>query len=363
MRLLWIELRDLRNHEETHLDVPSGLVVALGANGEGKSNLLEGIYYLLALTSPRVATDAPLVRHGAESAFVRGEIETTAGRVLVEVEIRSSGANRMQVNRNAVRRKRDVRRQVRGVFFGPQDLAIVLGDPDARRRFMEDCVVTLWPLREAEARAYDKVVRQRNRLLKDWEGRGEPPELAAWDEELVAAGSAVTRARKEAMRRVQPLASAQFASLAGYELEIVYRPSVDDEDVESGFRERLAVRRQDELIRRTTLVGPHRDELDLAVRELKARGFASHGESWAAALSLRMGLAGATAEELGEPPIVLLDDPFSALDPDRQRRMAASLTGEGQALISVADEAHVPESAAAVWRVSAGRVSVAGGAA
>src|SRR5207302_4851789 len=136
-------------------------------------------YYLLALSSPRVAADQPLIRHGAESAFVRGEVEAAGGRVLIEVEIRSSGANRMQVNRSAVRRKRDVRRQVRGVFFGPQDLSIVLGDPEARRRFMEESVLGLWPLREAEARTYDKVLRQRNRLLKDWDRPGAPPELDA----------------------------------------------------------------------------------------------------------------------------------------------------------------------------------------
>ena len=356
MRLSWIELRDFRNHAETRVDVPEGLVVAVGDNGEGKSNLLEGIFYLLSQGSPRVSTDAPLIRHGAESAYVRGEVETAGGRVLIEVEIRSSGANRVHVNRSAVRRKRDVRRQVRGVFFGPNDLSIVMGDPEARRRFMEECVLTLWPLKEVEARAYDKTLRQRNRLLKDWEGHVEPPELAAWDEELVASGSAVTAARRAAMERVQTPASKEFAAVAGYELEIVYRPSVEAEPVEAAFRERLATRRQDELIRRTTLVGPHRDELDLAGRELKARGFASHGEAWAAALALRAGLARVATEELGEPPVLILDDPFSALDPARQRRVAEGLAGRGQTLISVADEAHVPEVAAAVWEVRDGEV-------
>ena len=146
----------------------------------------------------------------------------------------------MQVNRNAVRRKRDVRTKVRGVFFGPSDLSIVLGDPEARRRFMEECVVALWPLKEAEARAYDKVVRQRNRLLKDWEGSGAPPDLDAWDDELVAAGSAVTRARGEAMQRVAPAASEHFRSLAGYALDVTYLPSVDGEELDARFRERLA---------------------------------------------------------------------------------------------------------------------------
>jgi DNA replication and repair protein RecF len=356
MRLSWIELRDFRNHAETRIDVPEGLVVAVGDNGEGKSNLLEGIFYLLSQSSPRVATDVPLIRHGAQNAYVRGEVETSSGRVLIEVEIRSVGANRIQVNRSAVRRKRDVRRQVRGVFFGPQDLSIVLGDPEARRRFMEECVLTLWPLRETEARAYDKTLRQRNRLLKDWEGGGEPPELAAWDEELVLHGSAVTAGRRAAMSNVEPRASDEFRDVAGYGLEVAYRPSVEGEPVEEAFRERLLARRGDELIRRTTLVGPHRDELDLAVRELKARGFASHGESWAAALSLRTGLARAATEALGEPPVLVLDDPFSALDPARQRRVAEGLAGRGQTLISVADESHVPPAATVVWEVRAGEV-------
>jgi DNA replication and repair protein RecF len=155
---------------------------------------------------------------------------------------------------------------------------------------------------------------------------------------------------------VQPLASEHFHALAGYDLEVTYRPSVEGEDLEEVFRERLAERSEDELARRTTLVGPHRDELDIVVRDLKARGFASHGEAWAAALSLRTGLAAATAEELGESPVVLLDDPFSALDPSRQRRVAERLASGGQTVISVADDAHVPETATAVWRVAGGGV-------
>ena len=196
--------------------------------------------------------------------------------------------------------------------------------------------------------------------MKEWEGRGEPGELVAWDQELVASGAAVTSARRDAMTRVEPRASRDFQAIAGYELEIAYRPSVEGEPVEEAFRERLAARRSDELIRRTTLVGPHRDELDLAVRELKARGFASHGEAWAAALSLRTGLAAAVHEELGEPPIQLLDDPFSALDPARRRRVAESLAGRGQTVISVADESHVPDVAVAVWEVRGGEVKARG---
>ncbi len=359
MRVLWVELRDFRNHAQTRLEaVPEGLVVAVGPNGEGKSNLLEGIAYLFLVASPRTSTSEPLVRRGAEAAYARGEIEAAAGRVLVEIEIPARGASRVQVNRSPVRRKRDLRRQVRAVFFGPDDLDVVRGDPAQRRRFLDEAVTSLWPLKESAVTAYDKALRQRNRLLKDWDGRGTPAGLEVWDEELVRTGSLLTALRADAVSRVAPAAEQEFRRLSGYGLECEYRPSVAGEDLAGAFRARLAERRADELARRTSLVGPHRDDLALAVRELGARAFASHGEAWGAALCLRLGLAEAIRAELGERPVLVLDDPFSALDPRRQAEVARGLSGRGQVVVSVADEAHVPEHADAVWDVSAGRVTV-----
>ena len=358
MRLLWVELKDFRNHEETRLDVPDGLVVAVGANGEGKTNLLEGMYYLFALSSPRVSATLPLVRSSAESAFVRGEVQVGDARVLVEVEIPSSAASKLQVNRSPLRRKRELRRQVRAVFFGPEDLDVVRGDPSHRRRFLDDAVVTLWPLRDPELRAYERALRQRNRLLKEWEGRGAPAELEAWDAELVKTGSAVIRARAAAIEKLAPLADEEFQRLSGYGLVCTYAPNLWGDPLEAAFEKRLAERRSDELIRKTSLVGPHRDDVELAVRDLGARSFASHGEAWGAALCLRLGLAGAVTEEIGDTPVVLLDDPCSALDPARQRGIAEGLSGRGQVVVSVADEAAVPANADAIWDVSAGSVAV-----
>lgn len=358
MRLSWVELRDFRNHAETRLEeVPDGLVVAVGPNGEGKTNLLEGIAFLYLLQSPRTSSTEPIVRRGAEAAYVRGETETEGGRMLVEVEIPGRGANRVQLNRSAVRRKRDVRRQVRGVFFGPDDLVVVIGDPSRRRDFMDDAIRTLWPLKEGVITAYDRVLRQRNRLLKEWEGRGAPADLEAWDAELTEAGCALVRLRRQAIARLAPPAAEEYEHLAGYALASEYAPNVGAEPLEEAFAERLAARRPDEIVRRTTLVGPHRDDLALAVRDLVARSFASHGEAWAAALCLRLGLASAVADEAGERPVVLLDDPFSALDPVRQRRVAERLQGRGQVFVSVADEAHVPAGASEIWDVAAGSVS------
>jgi DNA replication and repair protein RecF len=357
-----VELLDFRNHARTELaDIPEGLVTVVGPNGEGKTNLLEGISFLFFLASPRTSSTQPVVRDGADAAYARGEVDSANGRVLVEIEIPGRGANRVQVNRSIVRRKRDVRRQVRAVFFGPDDLDVVRGDPSERRRFLDEALVALWPLKESAISAYDRTLRQRNRLLKDWDGRREPPALEPWDEELVANGSALVRLRAEAAARLGPGASEAFEALSAYRLRCDYAPNVapaPDEDLESAFRRRLEERRPDELVRRTSLVGPHRDDVALAVRDLGARAFASHGEAWAAALCLRLGLADAVAREVGERPVLLLDDPFSALDPARQSRVADRLLRGGQVLISVADAAHVPSSSVAVWEVSGGAVDV-----
>jgi DNA replication and repair protein RecF len=360
MRLEWIELRDFRNHARTKLDpIPAGLTVAVGPNGEGKTNLMEGMFVLYALGSPRVSTNGALVREGAEAAYARGEFATEQGRVLVEVEIPTQGASRVKVNRTPVRRKRDLRRQVRVVLFGPFDLPIVIGDPSKRRTFLDEAVTALWPLNEGLFSAYDRALRQRNRLLKEWEGAGDPLGLEAWDEALITAGVGLARARDQAVSLLAPHASAEFTHLAGYELACTYSPNVwDATDPEGAFRDRLAERRRDELARRTTLVGPHRDDLTLEVRDLGARAAGSHGETWATALCLRIGLAAAVTEQLGEPPVLLIDDPFSALDPHRRDQLGQRLAARGgQVVISVADEADVPEVAHTVWDVAAGTVT------
>jgi DNA replication and repair protein RecF len=363
MRLAWVELRDFRNHALTRIDpVPEGLIVAVGPNGEGKTNLLEGMQFLYALGSPRVSTNAPLVRVGATAAYVRGEFETREGRALVEIEIPTQGASKVKVNRSPVRRKRDLRRQVRAVLFGPFDLPIVIGDPSKRRAFMDEAVIALWPVKDSLSTAYDRALRQRNRLLKEWDRAGSPPGIEAWDEELIQAGCAVIRARAEAIARLAPFADQEFRAIASYGLECSYAPNLwADGDLEAAYRARIGERRHEELQRRTSLVGPHRDDLTLAVRDLGARAFASYGETWAAALCARLGLASAVEAEIGEPPLLLIDDPFSALDPGRRDHIGERLAARGgQVLITVADETHVPAVAAAVWDVAGGSVTPRG---
>lgn len=359
MRLIWAEARDFRNHRLTRVEVPPGLTVVVGPNGQGKTNLLEALFYLLALESPRVRSDQPLVRIGAGSAFLRGEVETPGGRLLVEVEVRPSGQNRVKVNRSPVRRRRDLRRQVRAVFSGPDDLSVVVGEPEHRRRFMDESVRGLWPLQEGLPAAYERVLRQRNRLLREWEGSGPPKGLEAWDAELASAGGRLGEARAAAVAVTATAAAREFAMLSGQGRESLvceYRPSAWGESPAEALRQALTARRAEELARRTTVVGPHRDDLHLAVEGMVARGFASHGEAWGAALSLRLGLGAAVAAEAGDPPVTFLDDPFSALDPARRARVAGSLAGRGQVLVAVPDDLQIPEDGH-VWRVRDGGVA------
>jgi DNA replication and repair protein RecF len=221
LRLAWVELRDLRNHVETRLDeLPEGLITVAGPNGEGKTNLLEGIAFLFFLQSPRTSSTEPVVRRDADGpAYARGEILTEeAGKVLVEVEIPGRGANRVQVNRSTVRRKRDLRRQVRAVYFGPDDLVIVIGDPSKRREFLDDAIRSLWPLKESAMTAYERTLRQRNRLFKEWEGRGAPTGLEAWDVELVRtearSSASAPKPRRSPRRRRSTCTSPGTASRA-----------------------------------------------------------------------------------------------------------------------------------------------------
>ena len=361
MLLQWVELRDFRNHAHTHLDpLPEGVLVAVGANGEGKTNLLEAMHFLYALESPRAGASEPLVRHGAESGYVRGEFTTLGGKVLVEVEVRAHGANKIQVDRSPVRRRRDLRKRVRSVMFGPFDLPVITGDPSRRRGFMDEVVVALVPASDTLTSTYERVLRQRNRLLKEHDGRGAPADLDTWDDQLVQTGAAVIEARTQGVGALTEPASLAFEDVAGYPLAIRYAPNVPPaDDVAEAFRAQLESRRADELQRRTSLVGPHRDDLELAVRDLGARGFASHGETWVAALSLRLGLADAVESAIGEPPLMIADDPYSALDPTRRDRVARRLAARaGQVVISVADDADVPEQATQVWDVRAGHLDV-----
>lgn len=363
MRLTHLSLRDFRSYPEVELALDPGVTSLVGPNGQGKTNLVEAVGFLATLGSHRVAQDAPLVRLGAERAVVRGSVTRGDRSLLVEVEITPGKANRARVNRAAVPRARDVLGILRTVLFAPEDLALVKGDPSERRRFLDDLLVVRTP-RLAGVRAdYDRVLRQRNALLKTAgahvrSGRGDLRTLEVWDSHLAAAGAELLAARLDLVESLHPLVAKAYDAVAdsGGPAALDYRCSlgedvllVPDRDVlVAALLHEIAERRQHELDRGVSLVGPHRDDLLLRLGPLPAKGYASHGESWSFALALRLAsydLLRSDTDGDGEP-VLVLDDVFAELDSRRRERLAGLVGGAEQVLVTAAVAADVPEELA-----------------
>ena len=381
MHLTRLGLTDFRSYRELSLELEPGVSTFCGANGEGKTNLVEAIGYLATLGSHRVATDVPLVRRGAERAVLRTAVTGVNGSALVEVEVNPGRANRVRLNRAALPRPRDILGTLRTVLFAPEDLALVKGDPGERRRFLDDLLVATAP-RYAGLRAdYERVLKQRTALLKSAGGkahlRGPAREsmtatLDAWDAQLARTGAPLLAGRMRLVAALRPHVEAAYEAVsggpAGEASGMFYRSSAlnyDDgfEDVaalETAMLKALDRVRTSELDRGVCLAGPHRDELELSVGGLPARGYASHGESWSLALALR--LASFTLLRQGhEDPVLILDDVFAELDAGRRDRLAGLVAGAEQVLITAAVPADVPDVlAGARFDVQAGVISRAG---
>jgi DNA replication and repair protein RecF len=361
MRLTHLSLRDFRSFVEVELPLEAGVTALVGPNGQGKTNLIEAVGYLATLSSHRVAQDAPLVRLGAEHAVVRGNVVRADRSMLVEVEITPGKANRARVNRAPVPRPREVLGILRTVLFAPEDLALVKGDPSERRRFLDDLLVVRTP-RLAGVRAdYDRVLRQRNALLKSAgaglrAGKGDLRTLEVWDSHLAATGAELLAARLELVEAMRPLVDKAYEAVAdsGGPAALDYRcslgedvPLVADRDVLcAALLDQISNLRRSELERGLTLVGPHRDDLLLSLGPLPAKGYASHGESWSFALALRLAaydLLRADTDESGEP-VLILDDVFAELDTARRERLAGMVAGAEQVLVTAAVPADVPEA-------------------
>ena len=375
MRVAHLSLRDFRSYAEVELPLDAGVTALVGPNGQGKTNLVEAVGFLATLGSHRVAQDAPLVRLGAERAVVRGQVVRDDRTLLLEVEITPGKANRARVNRSPVPRAREVLGILRSVLFAPEDLALVKGDPSERRRFLDDLLVLRAP-RYAGVRAdYDRVLKQRNALLRSGAGRRADQvdlrTLEVWDAHLATAGAELLAGRIDLVQSLQPLvdkayqavAESSFASVGP--AAITYRASVGESVPLVPDRDMLAAAmlntisevRKAELERGMTLVGPHRDELVLELGPLPAKGYASHGESWSFALALKLAaydLLRAETDAGGEP-VLVLDDVFAELDDHRRDRLAAMVAGAEQVLVTAAVPEDVPEALAGA------RVDVMGG--
>jgi DNA replication and repair protein RecF len=362
-----LSLRDFRSYAEVDVPLTPGATAFVGPNGQGKTNLVEAVDYLATLTSHRVATDTPLVRVGADSAVVRARVVRDGREALLEVELVPGGSNRARVNRAPLPRVRELLGLFRSVVFSPEDLTLVKGDPVERRRFLDQLLVARAP-RLAGVRAdYDRVLRQRNTLLKSAGGSrrsssaGESAlrTLDAWDAHLARTGAELLAERLRLVELLRPLVDARYRDVAASALghrttvSMAYAPSfplpeqvtVDRDELHAAMLAELANRRGDELDRGVTLVGPHRDELQLGIGDLPARGYASHGESWSLALSLRLASYDLQRSD-GEDPVLVLDDVFAELDSDRRHRLASSVEAAEQVLVTAAVAADVPDALA-----------------
>ncbi len=340
MQLEQLWLTDFRNYPAADL-VPAaeGITVVTGANGEGKTNLLEAIAYLSTLRSFRGAPGEAMVRVGSSSAVVRAQLRREGRDILVEAELRASGRDRVQVNRQPLRRTRDLLGALVVTVFGPDDLELVKGGPAGRRRYLDDLLVALHPRHDATQSEVDGVLKQRNALLRQAAGRTRPdPDAVAtldvWDAKLAAAGEALASARGALAAALEPLADASYSRVAGGgppgQVAVVYQPSW-----EGTLAAALAAARHDDLRRGVSTVGPHRDELAVAIGGLPARTHASQGEQRSVALALRLAGHELVTGRIGTAPVLLLDDVFSELDSDRSAGLLAALPA-GQALLTTA---------------------------
>jgi DNA replication and repair protein RecF len=314
-----LELTDFRNYAHAVVELDPGLTVVTGANGEGKSNLVEAVAWLATLESFRGAPNEALVREGAASAVLRAEVVQDDRRVTtMEAELPLSGRQRVQVNRQRLARTRDLLGVLQVSVFSPDDLALVKRGPGERRRFLDATLVGLHAKHDVLRTDLERILRQRNMLLKQAGGRLGPDiitTLDVWDAKLADVGTALGDARDALVTELEPLVGKAYADVAGVpsEVHLRYAPAWR----RTGLAEALAASRTNDVRRQVTLVGPHRDELDLALAGLPARTHASQGEQRCMALALRLAAHRAVADRAGTPPLLLLDDVFSELDPDR----------------------------------------------
>ena len=374
-----VSLTDFRSYRQVDLELAPGTTVFAGPNGVGKTNIAEALGYLASLSSHRVSNDAPLIHFGADQALVRARVHRGEQAVGLELEITAGKTNRARINRANPVRAREILGIVRTVLFAPEDLALVKGDPSERRRYLDEALVALQPHQAATRSDYERVLKQRNALLKSARAAGRlsashESTLAVWDQHLAAAGAKLLRGRLDVLATIEEHISDAYAGLTdrskpataiytstvggdvapGESHRDLAAPSgelnplagLDLEGLYEAFLTSLAGQRKRELERGLTLVGPHRDDLVLGLGEAPAKGYASHGETWSLALSLRLAVYRALCEDDARPgakPILILDDVFAELDVSRRQKLAAVVSDAEQVIVTAAVVGDVPE--------------------
>ncbi|WP_106505708.1 DNA replication/repair protein RecF [Brachybacterium timonense] len=395
MQLTTLDLVDYRSYQQLSLALEPGITVFVGRNGQGKTNIVEALWYLATLSSHRVPHDAALVHRGSSTAVIRAGFQRAGRPLQVDLEITPGRSNRARVQGQNLPRLRDLLGHVRAVLFAPEDLGLVKADPEGRRRFLDELLFLIAPRFASVKADYDRVLKQRSNLLKQMRsmrrgghGRsvgGLDPEdsarstLVVWDQQLARFGAELLRARIHLVNRLRPHVGYSYLRVATDEgaddaldlppadrgavsspADIVYRSAVLDHlnapegslpsvhELHDALLTLLEQRHDDEIDRGVTLVGPHRDDMEIRLHDFPAKGYASHGESWSLALALRLGsydLLRLEEGDLGDgEPILILDDVFSELDVHRRERLGRIIAPATQVLITTANDSDIPAS-------------------
>ncbi len=349
-------LTDVRSYAAADIELAPGLTALLGDNGQGKTNVLEAIGWLATLSSFRGAPPEALIRDGCPRAVIRAEGEREGRAILVEAELVASGRNRVLVNRQPLKRARDLLGVLRVTVFAPDDLELVKGGPAARRRFLDDALVASHPRFDALRSEVDKILKQRNALLKGAGGRLDDSAaftLDVWDAKLVESGGALAAARQDLLARLEPVLGATYDAVAQGPAAV--QASYIAEWADAGLAAALAEARAIDVRRGVSTVGPHRDDVDLRIGGLPSRTHASQGEQRSLALALRLASHHVITEVTGSPPVLLLDDVFSELDPDRSDALLANLPA-GQTVLTSASGLPPRAVPDRILHVAAGRI-------
>ena len=357
---MWVQtlhLDNFRSYKEAHVEFAPGINVLVGSNGQGKTNIVEAVYYLATLNSHRVASENSLVKSGELSAVIRSKINQDDRALTIDIEINPGKTNRAKLNRSPVPRVRDILGIVRVIMFAPEDLALVKGDPNERRNFMDQTLIQRTPKFMGVKSDYEKVLRQRNALLKSSHRENIDSTLHVWNEQLAQLGAEITHSRIQFIRDLTPFICMRYHLISGgekavsaSEISLTYQSkyltegdleSLTHNDIKEQILGQLDLRKREEFVRGVTLVGPHRDELFIRLGVLPLKGYASHGESWSAALALRVASADVLKAD-GIEPILILDDVFAELDVLRRTTILELTQDAPQVFITAAVESDVP---------------------
>jgi len=345
VHLSHLSLKNFRSYPELDLPLTPGITIFLGRNGEGKTNIVESILYLAFLSSHRTSGDLPLVKLGESAAYTRAKIQHPDREVLVELEINAEKANRARINQNPIRSQKELFGLLQCVYFSPEDMDLVRGDPTERRRFIDQILTLRSPRMAGVISDYERSVRQRNALLKT---RASLTSLEPWDQQVAKYAAEIIAARLSLLTEFNPYFSKIYANISAEKpAHITYKSSIDNPSVNSqenysALINTMAERRNQELDRGLTLVGPHRDDLILNLGDHLVKGYASHGESWSIALSLKLAAYELLISE-GSKPILILDDVFSELDEERRTQLISLAQSAEQTFITVAVEGDLPK--------------------